>query len=499
MLLNTHREETLEKPDGGYVSISTLTLGLLWWAFSEGLLSLRAVRVGLALFEVRLRRLAYVRTERKAGRRPEFTPRFSVSELASLCGLPEARARAALRELIELGLLAEFSETSIRFARSLSEVRLSPEQLSAFRSWLGVLTKRQRVPIPRRVLILACESSSRALIAVILGGCLRCSWLRPGDGFSFLGRVPCSWLARRFRLSVRAVQTAKAHLSEIGWLTLSGDITTSGELVSINPHWHRLSAVEDGNTQAEGVGKGPSPAPAVTNSAGVEASSDTNSAGVSSYESPSLREHKNQDERESPGAKAPENPCPGVFEKPSKKTQASLPPPRLSNIRPEDLRLTERLIGQGGLFAQAVKAGVLSDCEADLLYFVACAERARTVEVRDPCGAFNALMKNRRRFVAFISGEQEDSARCRIREWRNSESPGGVSFFVPSIQSQLLPAEPPRPRFSKDAELVRILREKLGTKGTSIFAALKSHASWDYPRYSAALAELDAAGPGAAC
>src|SRR4051812_41412222 len=105
-----HRGETLEKPDGGYCSVSTLTLGLLWWAFTEGLLSLHAVRVGLGLFEVRIRRLAYIWTEKKAGRGvPEFIPHFSASELACLCGLPEKRVRAALRELLELGILAEFS------------------------------------------------------------------------------------------------------------------------------------------------------------------------------------------------------------------------------------------------------------------------------------------------------------------------------------------------------------------------------------------------------
>src|SRR4051812_621334 len=120
MKSQTSRGDTpLRKPDGGYVSISTLTVGLLWWAFSEGLLSLRGIRVGLAMFKVRILRLTYVRTEGKAGRgAPEFTPRFTASELPSLCGLPEGRVRAALRELIELGLLAELSECSLRFARS---------------------------------------------------------------------------------------------------------------------------------------------------------------------------------------------------------------------------------------------------------------------------------------------------------------------------------------------------------------------------------------------
>ena len=50
MVLQTERGSALSKPDGGYVQISTLVLGLLWWAYTEGRLSLRAVRVGLALF-----------------------------------------------------------------------------------------------------------------------------------------------------------------------------------------------------------------------------------------------------------------------------------------------------------------------------------------------------------------------------------------------------------------------------------------------------------------
>src|SRR3954470_9384330 len=101
------KEAPRTKPDGGYVSISTLTVGLLWWAFTQGLLSLRGVRVGLALFELRIRRAAFAWPEKKAGRGvPEFSPNFSASELASLCGLPASCVRSALRELLELGILA---------------------------------------------------------------------------------------------------------------------------------------------------------------------------------------------------------------------------------------------------------------------------------------------------------------------------------------------------------------------------------------------------------
>src|SRR5512147_872044 len=117
----------LAKPEGGYCSISVLTIGLLWWAYTKGLLTLRAVRVGLALFELRIRRAAYIWTEKRRGNKaPDFTPRYSTKELGDYCGLPEKRAKAALAELQRLGLLSEFSETQITFARSLNSLALPP-------------------------------------------------------------------------------------------------------------------------------------------------------------------------------------------------------------------------------------------------------------------------------------------------------------------------------------------------------------------------------------
>ena len=97
---NRPQGETSLKPEGGYVQISTLTIGLLWWAYTNELLSLRALRVGLALYELRIRRCAYLWTERKRGNTPEFTPNYSAKELAAFCGLPTKRATAALAELL---------------------------------------------------------------------------------------------------------------------------------------------------------------------------------------------------------------------------------------------------------------------------------------------------------------------------------------------------------------------------------------------------------------
>ncbi len=485
----------LAKPEGGYVQVSAYTISLLWWSLSEGLIGSRAVRVGLALMEARIRRRAFIWTEKKAGRgAPEFTPNYTAFELATLCGLPEKRVRSALVELQKLGLLAEFSPDSIRFARSLSELTLSGEQRSAFRSWFGLLTKRKHIPIPRRVLVLACESSSKALVAAILGVCFRCSWLRPGEGFTFSGRVSCSWLARRFKVSLRAIQNAKEHLVGMGWIRRTGNINRFGEVVAINPAWHRLiSLPETGKSQDQKAGETPRTRPTGTNSAGVDASSGTNSAGVSSYESPPPGEIQNP-RRESRTASPAEVSGPGIFnskvriqdQDPSGK---SLPTPRLSAIGSEDFRDTGRALE---LFRQAVKCGLMpNDSEHSRLRWLATIDRARTVPARNPAGVFLHIIKNRR--WDYLSDGHYDAANARLKAFLNAPQPGAVPFLVPRFSMPAAEPPPPRllpPSISKDAQLVRVLTVKLGDRG-HVFAALYRHAGWDRERYSAALGELD--------
>lgn len=479
------------KPDGGYVSISCLTIGLLWWCLSEGLITSWAVRVGLALFEVRIRRAAFVWTEKKRGRgAPEFAPNYSAAELASLCGLPEKRVRAALKELRELGLLAEFSPESIRFARSLSEVQLSEEQRSAFRSWLELLTKRRRVPIPRRVLVLACESSSRALVAVVLGVCLRCSWLRPGEGFSFSGWVSCQSLSRRFRLSLRAVQCAKEHLVGLGWIERSGRVGRFGELVAINPAWERLIALA---RREEGAGGSSSAHAPGTNSAGVESPRGTNSAGLSlTQESLPSGEIQNP-RRESPRAHAPESPSPGIYVPDSKRESKNqdpsapkLPPPRLSSIRSEDFRDVGRALE---LFRQAVKCGLMPHAsEHSRLLWLAAIERARTVPARNPAGVFLHLVKNRK--WEFLSEGHFEAANRRLKEflWAPAETP--LLVPVKSVPSVAAPA--PRRALSPDALLVQVVRNEMARRGMrgELFPALRAQAGFTRERYENALAEL---------
>jgi hypothetical protein len=488
------------KPDGGYVHVSTFRIGIVWWCYLAGTLSLRAVRAFLALQEMGIERATYVRTERKQGRGvPEFTPRFGVWELAKHCGLPEKRARDALNELLALGLVTEFGE-QIRYASSIAELTLSESDRSEFWEWFTRLTKRKRVPFPRRILVLACESSGPAQIACILGAVLRCVYLLPKDGgFKYSGWLSMSWLSDRFGISLRAAKAAKSHLVELGWVKPTGRVGRFGELVAINPAWERILATVEGResfpqAEQEAPSDGPNPAP-------LSAPFGPNPAR------PKTRASSFGTENFTPRESLPpvENPGPGFCqkpggEKPQDKTPA-LPQPRLSAIRLEDLASVERLLGERGLFAQGVRAKLFNEGEANRIYFVACAERARTCGARNPCGVFNVMMKNHAKFTGHISQEQENAARLRIQVWRkqreDAERATATPFLVPNVGLKSIgetPRQEPRHTLSPDAELVKSLRIVLrqhGVRNPDPLPHLRRHdASWNRERLLAAELEL---------
>ena len=79
----------------------------------------------------------------------------------------------------------------------------------------------------------------------------------------------------------------------------------------------------------------------------------------------------------------------------------------------------------------------------------------------------------------------------------------GTNSGVQDVPPLLVPrasVEPPRPRFSKDALLVQVVRDELARKGYrgDPFPALRAHAGFTRERYEAALAELGHCHPAAA-
>ncbi len=458
------------KPDGGYVHVSTFRLGLAWWCYRRDRLSIRAVRVLLALHELGIERSAFVWTEKKRGRGvPEFTPRFSVGEFAAFCGLPAKRARAALNELLTLGLVAEFLPERITFARTIDEVDLSDDERSEFFSWLDTLTKRKRIPMPRRILALICESSSPAQIAFALGAVLRCVYLSPSKGFAYSGWLSLSWLSSRVGLSLSSLKAAKAHLMKLGWVQ-SGRVTRYGEKLSVNPAWERIEKTAEG--QSSGTNSGPLSADSVTNSG-----------------PPKTRESSFGTEIQKPRESLPtgETPGPGIF----KNDRGNSPEtPRLSAIRPEDFRDVGRALE---LFRQAVKCCLVEDSEHSRLRWLAAVERARTVPAKNPAGVFLHIVKNR--LWKYLSEGHWDAASQRLKvHLYGAPAATGASPLTASIGGRKeSPKSSPRV-LSEDAKLVRAVRAVLRQKGLGKqdpLPHLRRHdASWNRARFDAAELEL---------
>jgi hypothetical protein len=474
------------------------------------MVSLRAVRVALALHELKIRRDAHAWTEKKQGRTSDFTPRYSAKELGKLLGLPEKKAKAALRELLALGLLAEFSETKIAFARALEDLSLTDQQREDFLAWFAALTRRKRVPIPRRILALLAESTSPAFIASILGYSLRCIWLHPEEGFRYRGRVSCAWIADRFSVCLRAVKSARSLLVDLGWLKPQGRPNRFGELFAINPHWERLTALKSSRAEAtipqgeehlpdaragQGTtpdsGSGVSPGP---KSAPLPTPPGSKSAPPVLRESLPSEELKHQDQRESPAREPERRSGPGVYSSEISKNQDQKPgdfppPPRLSNIRPElDFADIERLLE---LHRQGVKCGLVSGSEFERLMWVAAAERARTLpDVRNPAGVFLRLVKAKLWRQGYLSEGQIEAANRRLKEYLFG-GPRKIPLLVPRKPVPGSGASCRGPRLSRDARVLQAIRNHGVRDLESAFPVLRGQYGWDRPRFVAAQAELE--------
>jgi hypothetical protein len=444
-------------------------------------LTLHAVRVVLALSEMAVRRRCWVWTARRRGKASSFTPRFTTGELSAFLGLPEKKARLALKELQLLGLV-EFSETRLVVASSLDDVALTAAERVEFEEWLSKLTPRASFPIPRSILALACESSSRAFIATVLGVCLRCSWYYPSrKEWRGRGRLSLSWLSESFGVCPRALKSAKKQLMGLGWIHQE-QTSRFGDRLIINPAWRRWVATkefggvgEHASAPAAGPKNAPPPPHSGPKNAPPKREENLPTEGKYQRQSPPER-------REPPG--------PGVQIQGIQKPQDNspeIPPPRLSQILPADFRDVGRALE---LFRQAAKCGLVpNSSEHSRLLWMAAIERARTVPARSPAAVFLYLVKNRK--WDYLSDGHFEAANARLKAHLHGPRGKAPPIFVPI--GRKIPAAPPRPQLSKDALLVQVVRNELARRGHpgDIFPALRAHAGFTRERFEAAVAEID--------
>lgn len=366
--------ENRTKVGGGFVLPRCWQLYAAFWCYRQGHIPLRAVRVWLALWEMRARRCT-------AG--PKRRPKLRSEELLRLIG-GGGEARAVRRDLRQLRTLAlvSFEGGRILFPDDLEQlVGGIREQL---RERLAeVPNANRRVPLPRRVVRFLAGAGTRALLATALGEAMRLLYYK-GGVVSGRGRSKASWLSETFGVDLRNVKRARAHLEQLG--LIHAPAAAPGYERVLDRRWGRVAYWNlDWNGAAPCTGLPP-----------VDAKSDT---GLPPVESDNTLPSEKKDQN--PG-------LPGPAAGFSKKNQAE-EPASIRNILEADLGSDPRT---QELFENAVKLSLIEQSEASRLRFFSLVEHARRYGTKNRPGLLRALLTKRR---WFITQDDEDLARQRIK------------------------------------------------------------------------------------
>ena len=214
---------------------------MAWTALREGHISLKELRVYFALAET------IAKSRPQGGASGEAAPKFSARELRQLVG-GEWGKRNAVKKLLAVGLLREFSKSTIEFATDPSELRFVPETLDAALARISNKQQRLVVPVPRHTLcFIASSGARRTLIATVLGHLIRC--LKHGASHP-KGCVKASWIAEVFGVCERAVKRQRKHLVELGWLIPQG---TSQKILNLHGLSMAVNLAWDGSTVDQGA------------------------------------------------------------------------------------------------------------------------------------------------------------------------------------------------------------------------------------------------------
>ncbi len=378
---------------GGFVLVPLGSLVAAWRSCRRRPLGPGDFRAWLACHEMLARRA-----------RPgiDRAPGYGEAELAGLLGISPRRARGSARRLVGAGLLL-WSGADIGFpGHAIAPAGPADEALAD-----SIGSARGALAIPRRLLRLLARGARPALIATALGALLRCLSRRKA-GFDGRGRFKASWVARAFGVDKRAVKAARAELVDLRWLAAEGSgqaaMNRWGPAYRIDLAWARPGA--DGGAPSpppRPAGGAPSPPPDLHQDPPPGMGRDQEPAPGG----PAGVEGRRVDGSETPASTAPGRAIAGPP-----------PPPRLEDVRPEDLRDAGRL---GELHRQAAGRGLVGPSEADRLKFAAAAEHAKAVGRGNPCGLFARIVRRGWWGLATL-GEEERAAR-----WLREHGRGGVA------------------------------------------------------------------------
>jgi hypothetical protein len=329
---------------------------------------------------------------------------------------------AALTRLQAIGLLA-WEATTLTFPPHPDGTNATLAAMLA-----QIPNHHRRMPVPRRLLRFLAKGCSRVLLATILGHLFRCLYYRQGRCYAE-GFCKASWIAEVFGVSLRAVKTARHCLEALGFLqrmeTPQWVRNHYGQKMAINLHWDG-SALPSSVALALATETAP---PLVSQQIKIAPpDSDKQLLSEEKYQKPAtggstgvlstlftqarecLRNGTTLLEESNPTSIPTVTVAQSIPQSsaPTPKT-TPLPPPRLHQVIPADLRNMERLLT---LYTQAVQECLIGWSEAERLAFVALAQHVLEFRPTNPGGLFLQLL--RQRHFSFITQEEEDTARRRL-------------------------------------------------------------------------------------
>lgn len=372
--------KSLAKPAGGYCLVRVRSVLAAWQAMNAGNVTLYDFRVWLAAHEMMARRCC-MKSRRTAA--------YNAAEIVELLASgSEAKVRQAIGRLQKAGVM-EWQAEKV----SLSTVRRENE-LADLDEWEHLLSSvqnnRRKVPIPRRLIRYLVRSRNRTLIATALGHLLRCLYLRSRRCVSG-GRCKASWVADVFGLDVRNVKSARKELMAAGWL-----IALRARQVSLN-QWGLPLLVN--LLWADAGGPHPTKTPPLEPTRSPKTPPPDNHIELSTRSI-------NQELRRASGVE---------------RTMSKEREPNLKDVRLEDLRNPPRL---DALYRRAKADGWVSGSPAGRLQWFAAAEHAMAIGLSNPCGLFVSLCRHR--LWAYITQEEEDAARVKLKWLDYGERPVAV-------------------------------------------------------------------------
>lgn len=371
-------------PDGKYCLIPATAMCAAWLAYREGRIRFMDLRVWFAAHEMVERRCVLAKNR---------SPSYTLSELGKLTGSSgDEHLHGSLQRLMALKLL-RWSHTEIAFPACDADPGLSP-------MLARVPNHRRKVPVPRRMIRYLATARQPAVVATILGLCLRGLYHRMG-ACNAGGTCKASWVAETFAVCVRSVRRARQRLEDLGWITPVA-----------MPHWHQQRFGESFVVNLHWEN------PAARPRAGLSPRRPTSTPELSPPES-----HKDlpaELQNTEPGPAGPSG---------SSRPEAAKPRPSLAAVIEADLEQPSRL---EALWGQAVQNQRVCATPAERLNFFAAACHARRAGRRNPPGLFATLV--RRRLWSVISLADEDAARETLRRLGPVAGPRPiVPTSVPSV------------------------------------------------------------------